>query len=106
MRRKIKECDRVIVPAVVDGFAEDRAGRVIEVKPYFGRKLVSVRFDHPDPNGRAVITLFEHQVIKIRKNASSKNYQTIVCYSATFGIKNQYTCVCYSANSGTGKSKT
>jgi hypothetical protein len=85
MSRKIKECARVIGPAVVDGFGEDRAGRVIEVKPYFGRKLVSVRFDQPDPNGRAVITLFEHQVIKIRKNASIKKIKTMIVCLDNFG---------------------
>jgi hypothetical protein len=78
MKTKLKVSHRVIVPAVVDGFGEDRSGRVIEVKPYFGRKLVTVRFDQPDPNGRMVIILLEHQVIKIRQNSSNKNFKTLI----------------------------
>jgi hypothetical protein len=67
MKRRIKECDRVIVPAMVDGFGENRSGRVIEVKPCFGRTLVEVRYENPDPNGRTGIVVYEHQVIKVKK---------------------------------------
>ena len=65
MRRKIKASNRVIIPALVDSFGVDRSGRVVEVKPFFGRTLVTVHFDHPEPNGRMVIILYEHQIIKI-----------------------------------------
>jgi hypothetical protein len=67
MKRRIKKGNKVIVPAMVDGFGEDRSGRVIEVKPCFGRTLVEVRYENPDPNGRMGIVVYEHQVIKITK---------------------------------------
>jgi hypothetical protein len=68
MKRRIKEGNKVIVPALVDGFGEDRSGRVIEVKPFFGRVLVTVKYDQPDPNGRMGIVVYEHQVIKVKKS--------------------------------------
>ena len=68
MKRKIKETDKVIIPALVDGYGEDRSGRVIEINSYLGRKLITVKYDLPDPNGRMVIAVYEHQVAKIRKS--------------------------------------
>ena len=67
MKTKIKVNDKVIMPAWVDGFGEDRSGTVTEVKPFFGRTLVSLRYDYPDPNGRMGIVVYEHQVLKITK---------------------------------------
>ena len=68
MKRKIKETDKVIIPALVDGYGVDRSGRVIEIKPFMGRKLVTVKYDNPDPNGRMVVVVYEHQVVKIKKS--------------------------------------
>ena len=65
MKRKIKEFDRVIVPAWVDGFGEDRLGRVMDVSRFMGVTLVTVRYDYPDPNGRMGTVVYEHQLIKI-----------------------------------------
>ena len=62
MKRKIKVTNRVILPAYVDGFGEDRSGTVTEVKPCFGRTLVTVKYDKPDPDGRMGIVVYEHQV--------------------------------------------
>jgi hypothetical protein len=67
MKRRIKEGYKVIVPALVDGFNEDRTGRITEVKMFFGRTLITVRYDNPDPNGRMGNVVYEHQVIKIKK---------------------------------------
>jgi hypothetical protein len=67
MKRSIKECDRVIVPALVDGFGEDRSGRVMGVKNFMDRTHITVHYDHPDPNGRTGIAVYEHQIVKIPK---------------------------------------
>ena len=72
MNRKIKEFDRVIVPAWVDGFGEDRLGRVMDVSCFMGLTLITVRYDYPDPNGRMGTVVYEHQIIKIPK---TKKYQ-------------------------------
>ena len=68
MKRKIKETDKVIIPALVDGYGVDRSGRVIEIKPFMGRKIVTVKYDIPDPNGRMVVVVYEHQAVKIKKS--------------------------------------
>jgi hypothetical protein len=65
---KIREFDRVVLPAWVDGFGEDRSGRVTEVRTFMGRTLITVKYDRPDPNGRTGIVVYEHQAIKIGKN--------------------------------------
>jgi len=62
MKRRIKVGNKVIVPALVDSFGEDRTGKVTEVKTFFGRTLVTVRFEQPDPNGRMSVVVYEHQV--------------------------------------------
>jgi hypothetical protein len=67
MKRRIKEGNKVMIPAFVDGFGEDRSGRVTEVETFMGRTLVTVRYDKPDPNGRMGNVVYEHQVIKIKK---------------------------------------
>ena len=77
MKRKIKAGARVIVPALVDGFNEDRIGRVIHVSCFMGLTLVTVRFDHPDPNGRMVIVVYEHQVIKISAFAKQQTQLSV-----------------------------
>ena len=70
MKTKIKVNNRVIMPAWVDGLGEDRSGTVTEVIPFFGRTLVTLRYDHPDPNDRIGIVVFDHQVRKITKKIS------------------------------------
>ena len=72
MKSKIKEFDRVIVPAWVDGYGEDRTGRVMDVSCFMEITLFTVRYDYPDPNGRMGTVVYEHQIIKIPK---TKKYQ-------------------------------
>ena len=68
MKRKIKETDKVIIPALVDGYGEDRSGRITEIKSFMGRKIVTVKYDIPDPNGRMFNVVYEHQVVKIKNS--------------------------------------
>jgi hypothetical protein len=68
MKRKIKETDRVIIPALVDGYGEDRSGMITEIKTFMERKLITVRYDKPDPIGRMYNVVYEHQVVKIKKS--------------------------------------
>jgi hypothetical protein len=70
MKTKIKVSDRVILPAYVDGFGEDRSGRITEIRAVMGRNLVTVQYDHPDAYGRMGIVVYEHQVIKVKKRGS------------------------------------
>jgi hypothetical protein len=69
MKPEIKEFDRVIIPAWVDGYGEDRSGTVTEVQTFMGRKIITVRYDRPDPNGAMGNVVYEHHVKRIGNHA-------------------------------------
>jgi hypothetical protein len=66
MNQNIGLLDRVIVPGWVNGHGEDKTGMVVKLKMFIGeKKVVTVKYDHPDPDGEFGIAVYEHQVIKI-----------------------------------------
>ena len=65
MKSKIKENDKVIIPAWVDGLGEDKTGSGTEIKMFMDTIFITVRYDSPDILGRTGKVVHENQVIKI-----------------------------------------
>ena len=75
MKPQIKENDRVIIPAWVDGFGEDKTGSVTEIETFMDTILITVKYDIPDFLGRMIKVVHENQLIKITKTKTTKRIQ-------------------------------
>lgn len=59
----MKKGDKVIVPAIVNGYGIDITGFVTEIEIVMGRKLITVSYLNSDPAGRLGGCFFENQII-------------------------------------------
>ena len=55
--------DKVIVPAWVQGYGEDKEGYISEIETCLDRVLYTVKFDAPDCQGGTCIVVLENQLI-------------------------------------------
>ena len=59
----MKELDKVVVPAWVQGLGEDKEGYISKIETFAGRVFYTVEFDTPDLRGGMGIVVFENQLI-------------------------------------------
>ena len=59
----MKESDKVVVPAWVQGYNEDKEGYISKIEPFADRVFYTVEFDSPDLRGGWSIVVLENQVI-------------------------------------------
>ena len=60
----MKEFDKVIVPAWVQGFDKDKEGYISKIEIFMDRKFYTVEFDSPDLRGGTGIVVLENQLIQ------------------------------------------
>jgi len=59
----MKEFDKVIVPAWVQGFGEDKEGYISKIEIFADKKFYTVEFDTPDIQGGRGVVVLENQLI-------------------------------------------
>jgi len=59
----MKKGDKVIIPAMVNGYGQDIPGVITEIEIVMSRKLITVSYLNPDPAGWTGGCFFENQII-------------------------------------------